>query len=218
MRGWPLGILALLLAGCSIAPLRPPPVENPARTWQTRESDLSLLRSWDVSGRLALRTAHDGGQAALRWVWYDDEYTIDLSGPLGRGLVRLRQDRNGASLEDADRHVYHAKNAERLLVETTGWRIPLNGLSYWIRGLPVPGVPHELKLDSAGRLRSLHQLGWEIDFLAYAQYDRYDLPSHIIMTLAGPPGAASDPKTLSSGEPEFPVVARLVIQRWVFPK
>ncbi len=218
MRGWPLAVFALLLAGCSTAPARPP-VGNPARVWQTREAELSLLNAWDISGRLALRTAHEGGQAALRWVWHDDEYTIDLSGPLGRGLVRLRQDRSGASLEDADRHVYHAKNAERLLLERTGLRIPLNGLSYWIRGLPVPGVPDELELDSAGRLHSLHQLGWEIDFLAYRQYDRYDLPSHINLTLAGPPpGTARDLGTPPSGESEYPVVARLVIQRWVLPK
>jgi len=183
-----------------------------------REAQLSPLDTWDVSGRLALRTAHDGGQASLRWVRRNDRYTIDLTGPLGRGLMRLQQDRDGASLEDSDRHVYHAENAEALLLETTGWRIPLAGLSYWIRGLPVPDVPNEQQLDATGRLRSLHQLGWVIKFLGYAQYGRYDLPSHITLTLSGPPDAAPDLKAPASGTPGYPVEARLVIERWALLK
>lgn len=213
MRGSRLfALLALLLAGCTTVAPRAP-VANPALAWRAREQQLSSLNNWDVSGRLALRTAHDGGQAGLRWIRRNDRYTIDLSGPLGRGLVRLKQDPQGASLEDAERHVYRAGNAEELLLETTGWRIPLHGLEYWIRGLPVPDVPKEQQLDDSGRLRSLRQLGWHIRFTGYVQFGRYELPSHIVLTLPGPAdGRVFDGSPADASD--YPVEARLVIERW----
>ncbi len=213
MRSWRLlSLPALLLAGC--ATVTPPvPAENPLLAWRAREQELSALNTWDVSGRLALHTANDGGTVGLRWVRRKDHYTIDLSGPLGRGMVRLKQDPQGASLEDAERHVYRAANAEKLLLETTGWRIPLDGLGYWIRGLPVPQVPEQQQLDDRGRLRSLNQLGWHIRFIAYAKFGRYNLPSHMILTLAEP-SDAHDFSASPSIASNTAVEARLVIERW----
>ena len=215
MRIWFFAAVALLLAGCATAPPQAL-VGNPALAWQGRVAELSPLRTWDVSGRLALRTAHHGGEVSLRWVRSNRRYTIDLSGPLGHGLVQLQQRSSGARLEDAHRHVYHAANAERLLFRTTGWRVPLDGLAYWIRGLPVPGVPHEQNLDGAGLLRQLRQLGWNIKFLAYAHYGRYVLPRDIqlIRVASGQPDHATG--AVRSGARFRPIEARLVIERWAY--
>ncbi len=209
-----LAAIVLLLAGCATAPPQTP-VGNPPLAWQRRVAELSPLRTWDVRGRMALHTVHHGGEVSLRWVRNDRRYTIYLSGPLGHGLVRLQQNSDGARLEDSDRHVYYAANAETLLFKTTGWRVPLDGLAYWIRGLPVPGIPHEQNLDSAGLLGQLRQMGWRIRFLAYARYGRFVLPSDIKLTRLAPGRLTG----VSRARHGFrPIEARLVIERWAYLK
>ncbi len=164
---------------------------------------------------MARHTVHHGGEVSLRWGRNDRRYTIDLSGPLGHGLVRLQQSGDGARLEDSDGHVYYAANAERLLFRTTGWRVPLDGLAYWIRGLPVPDVPNEQNLDRAGLLRQLRQMGWRIRFLAYARYGHYVLPSDIKLTRQGSKRLTGASR---AGHSVRPVEARLVIERWAYLK
>ncbi len=208
MRRWALSLLVLLTAGCA-APAVLPPLENPQLAWQVRQAQLLPLTTWQLVGRVALRSGQEGGQASLRWDHTPAGQTIDLRGPLGRGLVRLQQDEQGVRLLDSAQQVYTAENAEVLLFNTTGWHIPLDGLNYWIRGVPVPGVPLRQELDDQGRLSVLWQSGWEVRFLAYARFGNHDLPSRLTLLL--PQGMDSSPLEPAG---RLPVEARLIIERW----
>lgn len=208
MRRSALTLLVLLTAGCA-TPTVLPPLESPQLAWQVRQAQLLPLTTWNLVGRVALRSANDGGQASLRWAHTPAGQTIDLHGPLGRGMVRLQQDEHGVRLLDNAQQVYTAENAEALLFNTTGWRIPLEGLNYWIRGVPVPGVPQHLELDDQGRLAVLWQSGWEVRFLAYTRFGEHDLPSRLTLVLPQETDTSpSDPTGRS------PVEARLIIERW----
>ncbi len=214
MKVWFSVLAVLALAGCATSPA-PAPVGNPALAWRARVAKLAPLGTWDVSGRMAVHTRHHGGEVSLRWVKNGPRYTIVLSGPLGRGLVRLTQGRHSARLEDSRRHVYQAASAQRLLFRATGWRVPLDALVYWIRGLPVPGVVGRQDLDDAGLLRQLHQLGWNIRFLSYSRYGNYVLPSDIKLSRVAAEGSRS-PGMPPAGSGLRPVEARLVIERWAY--
>jgi outer membrane lipoprotein LolB len=194
-----------LVAGCAAPAVRPPDADL-ERAWRQHAAGVQGLTDWDMRGRLALRSADDGGQAGLRWVRRADDFQIDLSGPLGRGLLRLTRDNGGVRLVDGERHEYRAASAEALLYDTTGWHIPLDDMHYWIRGLPVPSVPREQELDADGRLSVLRQSGWEIRYLAYARYGRYALPARVTLT-----------STQADGHAAGPVEARVVIERWELP-
>lgn len=211
MRCWALTLLVLLTAGCA-TPTVLPPLENPQRAWQLRQAQLLPLTTWNLTGRVALRSAHDGGQASLRWEHTPAGQTIDLSGPLGRGLVRLQQDERGVRLQDNAQNVYTAENAETLLFNATGWHIPLDGLNYWIRGVPVPGVPQHLELDDQGRLAVLWQSGWEVRFLSYTRFGAHDLPNRLTLVL--PQAEDSVPPSTADPKRRPPVEARLIIERW----
>jgi outer membrane lipoprotein LolB len=210
VRHWALTLSILLIAGCA-APSVLPPLENPQRAWQLRQAQLLPLTTWNLVGRVALRSEHDGGQASLRWEHTPSAQTIDLSGPLGRGLVRLQQDEQGVRLLDSNQQVYQAENAEALLFNTTGWHIPLEGLNYWIRGVPVPDAPLRQELDDQGRLAVLWQLGWEVHFLSYTRVGAHDLPRRLTLLL---PPATDTPESPPDPVRRSPVEARLVIERW----
>lgn len=203
--------LALSLAACVSLPERPP-ATDPVHAWEVRQQTLSPLIIWEIRGRVALKTAHEGWQAALHWSRDADRHDIDLSGPLGSGRVRLSQDRFGARLRDADQHTYYAESAQKLLYRVTGWDLPLEGLNYWVLGLPVPGAPWHERLDPWGRLERLEQFGWNIQFLEYLREGEYELPGKIFIKREV---SENEMKADSNDLPSHPTLElRLVIQRW----
>jgi len=178
-------------------------VADPVSSWSERAAQLSALKDWELHGRVALQTEDNrGGQATLHWQHHDQRHVIVLRGPLGGGLLRLQQDRDGAYLQDAERREYRAASAEELLFTVTGWRIPLNGLEYWIRGLPAPGEFAHQDRDEHGRIARLRQFDWDVRFLDYMSSGTYELPRRIDLILAAP-------------ESRERVEARIVVEEWV---
>lgn len=178
-----------------------PPAGDLEQRWQARVTALAPVAHWELRGRLAVRTDERGGQASLIWLRDDVRHSIRLNGPLGRGVVRVTQDERGARLTDAEQRVFEASSAEELVYLYTGWQLPITNLEWWVRGLPVPGVNAGRELDDSGRLRILHQQGWEVQYQGYVRVEGRDLPSRL--TLSRPAG-----DSLPAME------ARLVIDRW----
>lgn len=205
-RGVALLGLAAFAAGCATAPL-PSPVENPEATWQSRQAELKPVTTWKIHGRLAMRAADEGWQASVYWVREGERHRIDITGPLGRGHLRLEQDRHGAELRDADRRTWRAENAEQLLYRVTGWLLPIDGMNYWVLGLPSPAAAASEELDDQGRLKTLAQSGWDIQFLEYTRYGSLDLPSKLFIKRHGSGAETNLAKTAA-------LEVRLAIERW----
>ena len=198
-------LLVAMLAGCATVGDHPA-AKDPQAAWRERQAQLLLLKDWRIQGRVSARTPDDGWQASLRWTRDDARHEIDLWGPLGRGHVRLSQDSSGAELRDADDHSYWAKDGEQLLFDRTGWWLPLDGLNYWVLGVPIPTAPNTHTLDQWGRLKRLRQLGWDIDFLQYRRQGNYELPSKLFIRRNADTVAQSDAAPL--------LEVRLAIERW----
>jgi outer membrane lipoprotein LolB len=199
-RHFPFVVLAAL-SGCAGLPQRAP-AENPSAAWQTRQFQLAQLNVWDLRGRLALRADDQGANASLRWVRDRERHRLNLAGPFGGGRVRLTYDRNGAELRDAGGETYHGATMQQLLLRATGWNLPIEGLNYWVLGLPDPGVPSHSTLDEWGRLKLLEQLGWDVEFIEYTQAGEYELPKRVFIR--------RKQRNASDGDIE----ARLVIETW----
>ncbi|MCR4301504.1 MAG: lipoprotein insertase outer membrane protein LolB [Sulfuricaulis sp.] len=203
-----LVLLVAFIAGC-VTPLPPAPVADIDAAWQARQIELRRITAWQVWGRLALRAPDQGWHASLRWDRDGEKVRLDITGPLGRGHLQLVQDSQGAELRDADQHVWRAENSEVLLYRATGWALPLNGLNFWVVGLPVPGSVSTQRLDAQGRLKRLEQSGWDIQFLEYTRFGAHDLPSKLFITRRNSPE-----KGHAAGQDILEV--RLSIERWTF--
>lgn len=190
IRRFLLLTLALTATGC--AALRAPSV-TPADAWPVRREALQALTIWELRGRVGVQLPAQGGQATLRWRHAPQHQEIDLSGPFGAGHIRLRQDQNGIRLQDARGRVVDGADAEALLQQVTGWQVPVSGLVFWVRGVPVPDSASDEQFDDAGRLRRLHQLGWDIQFLAYHEVAGYALPSRLYLTRPLPAAVHDEP-------------------------
>ena len=197
--------LAALAAGCASLP----PPAPPAAEVQARRAVLQTLDRWDLRGRVAVRLPDEGAQVNLHWRHARDHEQLDLTGPFGGGHAQLRFDANGAVLRDARGREYEGGDPEALLYRAIGWQVPLAGLGYWIRGLPVPDVTASEELDERGRLRVLRQLGWDIQFLAYTLIDETELPSRLFLV-------RRLPATVGTDDPRIEV--RVVVSEWTLAR
>jgi outer membrane lipoprotein LolB len=177
---WSGTVLAVTLVAACAAPIERPDVP-PRVAWNQRSADLEALESWDMKGRMAVRTEERGGSASVIWSRDGERHGIDLYGPFGGGRVHIEEDPRGATLRDSKGRVFEARNAAELLYRRVGWAIPFDELRYWLRGLPAPGERERFDLDEHGRLALLHQDGWEVRYLDYDVHDGFELPRKVFM-------------------------------------
>lgn len=169
--------LLALLAGCSgLTPKETLEGSADPALWQVQKKRIGTLDSWQISGKVGVRTPQDSASATLFWLQRQDYYDIRLSGPLGRGAARLTGRPSDITLEVANQGSYQADSPEQLLSHYLNLRLPVSQLLWWVRGLPAPDSSSQLKLDNQGRLIQLAQDGWQIEYLRYAEHNGYELP------------------------------------------
>lgn len=188
---------AFLLA-CAQAE-RPGGAPAPA-DWDARVAALQGFERWELQGRVGVRVAQEGGQMSLQWRHAGADDALDFSGPLGKGLFAMTVDANGARARDDQGRWHRAADAETLIYELTGWRIPLHGLRYWVRGVPAPGSPVHIDWTDDGNARTFEQDGWTVAYREFASAAERVLPRRLALTRA------------VAGEPAIEI--KLVIQQW----
>ncbi|WP_096087527.1 lipoprotein insertase outer membrane protein LolB [Agaribacterium haliotis] len=153
------------------------------------------LERWQLSGKIALRTADEGHSAVLLWRQNKSDFYISLSGPFGAGRIEIESDNSGAVLRNADGEHY-AASAEQLFLQLVGMEMPVDMLRWWVRGLPSPNFPiSNSQYSDSGRLIGFEQQGWQLELSRFQQQGSLTLPGKI--------------KALQA-----PYQVKLIIQNW----
>ncbi|WP_082859260.1 lipoprotein insertase outer membrane protein LolB [Microbulbifer sp. Q7] len=168
--------LLLTLAACSAQKPQPqqPPVQQPPQS-----QSAAALQRWEAKGKLGVRSPKENGSANLVWQQANTNYRIHLSGPLGAGATTISGSPSGVSLQKGSDPAVFASNPAQLTEEVMGWPLPVSEMFYWVRGLAAPGAAAGQQKDARGRLQSLRQSGWQLNFSGYQAVGPYQLPSKI---------------------------------------
>jgi outer membrane lipoprotein LolB len=170
--------LFLLLGGCASTATAPSVAQQ--QSWSEHRQALEALSHWQFSARIAGRSDDDGWSGKLNWQQRGDHYFIHFQAPFGQGAAQLRGERGRVELRTGNGQVFVAEDAELLLSQRLGWRLPVAGLQYWLRGLPAPLLSGQaepvMRLSTAGRLRELQQSQWKIHYAGYQIVDGQHLP------------------------------------------
>jgi len=168
VRSFCVAITALLLAACA----------NPAFILPERGTEFEL------AGRIAVTYRDEATTGNIAWRHGAQSDEMLLTSPLGQGIARLARAGNEVTLTTQDGREFRAADAESLTEQALGFRLPLAGLTDWVRGraAPQPATePVRERRDAAGRLAELEQSGWKIRYLEYADA----LPSRLTLAYPG---------------------------------
>jgi outer membrane lipoprotein LolB len=125
-----------------------------------------------------------------------------LSAPVTRQSWRLIGDLHSEAgrIEGLEGGPRDGEFAEDLLLETTGWSVPLQQLGSWVRGAPAAEYPVQaIVYDADGRPESFQQAGWTVRYTAWRP---------------GPTGAPELPAKIEADSGDARV--RLAIEDWTF--
>lgn len=180
-------LLVLLLGGCAAPQIAPPSLHV------IREAPTAF----QLQGRIGVRYGEDGFSGNLSWRHDGRGDEILLRSPLGQAVARIVRNAAGVTLDVPDGH-YEASDAMELTERVLGWRLPLEGMQYWVTARAAPDAPAQVERDESMRVVRLLQQEWEIQYRDYRIEGRYSLPARI---------------TMRNGTLEL----RLVADEWEFP-
>jgi outer membrane lipoprotein LolB len=172
-----LALAALLLAGCATQPVARPAMPVDA----VRRAAVQALAGYGFRGQLAASTGEQGFSAALDWQQQAGESQVQLRGPLGMGSAQLAYGAAGLRYTGSDGRQLAGDVADAALAQLLGFMPPLASLRYWLLGVPDPAAPAAERGDVAGRMATLTQSGWQVDYADYQPAGITALPGRITL-------------------------------------
>ena len=174
--------LLALLQGCATTPMIP--VSNPQPSPQASAMHLqqiATIKQFSLKGRMGVQTDAKGFSGRLDWQHQPSTDHIALYSPLGSQVASISKTADSVVLQDASGHSASAADAETLTQMTLGWKLPLTGLADWSLGRPAASPIQASTSDELGRLTTLKQDGWDIEYSDYADFEGKQLPNKIYM-------------------------------------
>jgi outer membrane lipoprotein LolB len=155
----------LLLSACAPVATRPSAAGD-ADAQAARERILVTTTDWSFSGRVAVSQAGEGGSARIDWTQRGADFDIRLAAPVTRQSWRLSRRDGRARLEGLDGGPREGRDAEALLLEATGWQLPVDTLAAWVRGVRA-GAGARLSSDALGRPALIGEQGWTVEYRSW---------------------------------------------------
>lgn len=138
------------------------------------------IEHFSLSARVGIQHEQQGYSGSLKWQHRALSDDLLILSPLGQGVAKITKDSGGIALTTAQGETFRAKDAESLTQQVLGWRLPLDGLQYWVLGLPSPKAPYEVE-KNALHITRLTQQDWQIDYLSFNRDYGFLLPAKIIL-------------------------------------
>ena len=170
--------ILLLLSACAANP----PVDQTRAgvEWTDRKAKLEKIRNFSVQARAAV-TGAASGSANLVWHQGPHDFDLRVSGPLGIGALTMAGDESEVRVH-TKKQSFTTDDPEGTLRQSLGWSLPIKGLRYWVLSLPAPDSEFGMTLDADGRVATLTQDGWKLDYTDYMSMKPVDLPRRILLT------------------------------------
>lgn len=182
----------LMLGGCATQNQEAPPdtptgkPADPQAAWKQRQADFARMSAWRLQGRVGVQFNDQSASFGISWLQNGaDSYEMNIKNPLtGAIMAYLQGDKSGVTLK-ANNKTYQDANAERLLQGQLGVSLPVDGMKYWVRGVPSPAsAVDNVKLDAQGRPETLQQSGWVVSYSDWQGDGWKALPNRITLDRA----------------------------------
>ncbi|PCI60310.1 MAG: outer membrane lipoprotein LolB [Methylophilaceae bacterium] len=176
--------IALFLHGCATTAPQKKPASGlkPSVLHKQHMEQIANIQQFSLRGRLGVIAKPKNFSARLTWQHTQETDSIDVYSPLGGKVAHIAKTPDSITLTDNNKKNTVARDAETLTEKTLGFKLPLSGLSHWALGRPVDkGLVNAVTWDENGRISTLQQNGWLIQYKNYVAKDAYFLPKKVIL-------------------------------------
>ncbi|WP_432462921.1 lipoprotein insertase outer membrane protein LolB [Agarivorans sp. QJM3NY_33] len=165
-------VLAVSLSACTIQP----PITTKNSEWDQHLSQLQQLTTWQLSGKIAFIGETSRQAANLSWQQDGEQSILKLNGPLGTQAIELHYQPHKVWVKTKNQE-YFGDNAQQLIMQLTGWQVPIAQLPNWLLGIPTQ---NDYQLNPQHRLAAFTTAdNWQVNYLNYAQYGQLALPRQL---------------------------------------
>lgn len=123
-----------------------------------------------LSGRILARYYQDQQEKSIsgsyEWQQTPQSISITLLSPLGQTIANIKQDANGASLQQSDHNIRYAQDLDSLLNDSLGWALPVAGLRDWLQGF-TRDTQGNIVAVAAQDGSEMQSNGWQIQFASW---------------------------------------------------
>ena len=176
-------ILSLLLAVFMIASCSAiPKIDEDLKSqlWFEHQIAITGINVWNLNGRLGIKNQKNSSTLSFLWEQSYADYELRFIAPLGQGTYILKNTPEGVVMHDPKNKTTTVKSTDNLFYQALGWKLNINGLKYWIRGIPEPDMSYtELLLDEKGRLTNMKQSGFNVNVSRYIDQNGISLPKRL---------------------------------------
>lgn len=155
---------SVLLALAACAPVRTRGTAEQLSAQAAREHLLGAQTQWGLQAHFAVSDGRNGGSGTLSWRQDGDMYSLDLRAPITGKTAHLQGGPEGAVLTGLRGGPVRGDDAQALLADEFGWHMPVEQLTWWVRGLRAPDSPAEVSYGANGLPALLEQDGWKVEY------------------------------------------------------
>lgn len=147
-------------------------------TESVAEDQIDPAADFNILGRISIQDQNQRFSGSFRWQHLASSDEILLFTPLGQAVAEVAKGDDGVRLITSKLEAFYANDVESLTQEVLGWRLPLDGLQYWIQGTHSPATGAQKDLDNKDQVIAIRQDGWKIHYGSYtaAQKNKIPLP------------------------------------------
>lgn len=162
--------------GCAIRPVD-------VSQSEINQGKLGSLTNWQVSGKLAILRPDERKSANLSWRQTNAQIDMRLSTVVGSSIANLSF-KDGKARLQADGQTWDDASASRLIYRVTGWQIPVEQLSRWMKGDVQPQLvqtrfDNGLVKEFTAKCESCTP--WKIQYTTYGEFTVDDV-SYVLPT------------------------------------
>ncbi len=205
VRALILSLLLVFATGCTTIETAIESVD--LDVYRAHAETLSSVDRWNLRGRISVRAGSKGEIGRILWVRNGDAHQLELYGNFGSRRIRIVQDSDGVLLEDTQGKKIIGSSIQAVLEQRTGQSLPVESLTYWLVGAIDPNFASVNVWDVEGRLISIQQAGWTVEFSKYRGVGSNQLPTRLNIV------ADTDTATAQESDEKIEEI-RIVISDW----
>jgi len=138
--------------------------------WQSHLKNIEQIKHWKLSGKVGVVTPKQSQTGYIDWQQDIQSFNISIRGTLGFGGLDLFGDQSFVTIK-VDENNQRTLPTDIALERYLDWEFPINSLKYWVKGIPAPEHPVDLRqFNNHGLLSRLNQQNWDIRLLNYEKH------------------------------------------------